>query len=67
MHMRLVHLWSARALQAVLRRLSSDMRPRCAAYFTCHRMTWWSPDTVRDPLAIVQSYLQLGSSVATTI
>ena len=50
MHMRLVHLWSARALQAVLRRLSSDMQPRCAAYFTCHRMTWWSPDTVRDPV-----------------
>jgi len=65
--MRLVHLWSARAQQAVLRRVSSDMRPRRAAYFTFHRMTWWSLDILRDPLVIVQSYLHLGTSVATTI
>jgi hypothetical protein len=60
MRMRLVHLWSARAHQAVLRRLSSDMRPQRTAYFTCHRMTWWSSDTLRDFLAIVQSYLHFG-------
>jgi hypothetical protein len=34
---------------------------------TFHRIMWWSPDALRDPLAIVQSYPHLGSSVATTI
>ncbi len=34
---------------------------------TFHRITWWSPDPLRDPLEIMQSYPHLGSSSATTI
>ena len=33
---------------------------------TFHRIEWWSPDTLRDPLARAQSYRHLGSSSATT-
>jgi hypothetical protein len=44
MRMRRVHLWSARAKHAVLRRISSDTRPRRAAYFadgTTHGYRSW--------------------------
>ncbi len=34
MHMRLVHLWSARAKHAVIMRIPSSMLPRRAAYFS---------------------------------
>src|SRR6266852_5095710 len=34
MNMRLVHLWSARAKQAVIMRIPSDTLPRRAAYFS---------------------------------
>src|SRR5262249_42735225 len=33
---------------------------------TFHRIMWWSHDSLRDPLALVQSSPHLGSSVATT-
>jgi nucleoside-diphosphate-sugar epimerase len=35
-------------------------------FFTFHRIMWWSPGSLRDPLALGQSYPHLGSSVATT-
>ena len=34
---------------------------------TFHQIMWWSPDVLRDPLAIVQSYPYLGSSITPTI
>jgi hypothetical protein len=34
MHMRLVHLWSARAKHAVIMRITSYTLPRHAAYFS---------------------------------
>ncbi len=34
MHMRLVHLWSARAKHGVIMRIPSSMLPRRAAYFS---------------------------------
>ena len=34
MYMQLVHLWSARAKQAVIMRIPSDTLPRRAAYFS---------------------------------
>jgi hypothetical protein len=35
-------------------------------FSTFHRIMWWSLAPLRDPLAIVQFYPPLGSSVATT-
>jgi hypothetical protein len=37
------------------------------AICTFHRIMWWSPDALRDPLVIVQFHPHLRSSIATTI
>src|SRR5712691_7222657 len=39
----------------------------CPKIFVFHRISWWSPDTLRDPLEVVKFSLRLGSSAATTI
>src|SRR5215470_7683287 len=35
--------------------------------FTFHRIMWWSPDALRDPLAIGQAFPHFGSSAPSTI
>ena len=58
---------SGRPVEVAPWRLALVMIMQYIEGFTLHRISWWQASALRDPLAMVQVVLHVGSSAALTI